>query len=363
MIITVNRDKLLGIVKILEKMVSRVVTLPILGTLLLKTDEGRLRLSATNLEIGANFWVRAKIEKEGEIAIPAHIFFDFLSNITDDKITLITNKNIISINSENYKTQILCMDSKDFPIIPKIKKESIIKVKNLEFKNSLASVLDSVSLSETRPELSGVFINVLNDRVEFAATDGARLSEKIIHLRSNGVSKSFIVPRNSVIEIMRILESIEGEVDLAISENQLLLYNDDFEFISRLIDGRYPEYKKIIPEKFISSAVINRNDLEKKVRTASIFSSNISDIRIKADKDSIEILAKNSDRGEIALNIPCRLKGKPFEFLVNYHYILDGLKIIPSEDAVIEFTGNGSPIVLRGEEKNNLIYIVMPLRG
>jgi len=362
MIITINPKKLLTALRILERIVSKNVSLPILSTVLLKTDDGRLRLSATNLEIGINYWIGAKVEKEGEIAIPAYTFSDFISNIDDEKITITVNKNIASINSKNYKTQILCMDSKDFPIIPKIKKETVLKIDSQDFKNSLISVLDSVSLSEARPELGGVFVNIENNKAEFAATDSFRLSEKIAPIKE-AISKSFIIPRSAVIEILRILENLSGDVNLAVSENQIFMYDDDFEFISRLIDGHYPEYKKVIPDKFISSATVNKNEFEKGVRVASIFSSSISDIKLKAEKDLIEVSAKNSDRGEMVSSINCKLKNKPFEISVNYRYLLDGLKVIPTENVILEFTGTGSPLVLKGEDLKDQIYLIMPLRS
>ena len=137
----------------------------------------------------------------------------------------------------------------------------------------------------------------------------------------------------------------------------------DFEFISRLIDGRYPEYKRIIPEKFVSLARVNKNEFERNIRLASVFSSSISDIKLKAEKNVIQLTARNSDRGEIAATLPCVLKDLPFEIAVNYNYLLDGLKIIPTENVIMQFTGDGSPLVLRGEERKDHTYLIMPLRA
>ncbi len=360
--IIINHNKLLTALRVVERIVSRNVSLPILSAILLRIENGRLKLSATNLEIGINYWVGAKVDEDGEIAVPARVFSDFISNITDEKIIVTTNKNIISINSEHYKTQILGMEAKDFPIIPKVKKETSFKINSQALKTSLISVSDSISLSETRPELSGVYVNISGDRAEFAATDSFRLSEKITVLKE-GVSKAVIIPRNAVVEIVRMLENSDEEINVAISENQIFLYNDDFEFVSRLIDGRYPDYKKVIPEKFISLVKINKGEFERNVRLASIFSSNISDVRIKTIKDSMEISAKNSDCGDITSHLACELKNKPFEISVNYHYLLDGLKVIPTENVIVEFTGEGSPLVLKGEDKKDQTYVIMPLRS
>ena len=360
--IIINHNKLLTALRVVERMISRNVSLPILSAVLLKTENGRLKLSATNLELGINYWVGAKIDEDGEIAVPARIFSDFIGNIIDEKISITAGKNVISIDSEHYKTKILGMESKDFPIIPKVKKETSFKISSQVLKTSLISVSDSISLSETRPELSGVYINILDNRVEFAATDSFRLSEKITALKE-GVKKSIIVPRNTIIEIVRMLENTDEEISVAVSENQIFIYNDDFEFISRLIDGRYPDYKKVIPEKFVSLVRVNRGEFEKNIRLAGIFSSNISDIKIKAAKSSMEISAKNSDRGDIALQLTCELKDKPFEISVNYHYLLDGLKVIPTENVFVEFTGDGSPLVIRGDNIKDQTYVIMPLRS
>ena len=362
MIIITNQKKLLFAVRALEKIISRNVSLPILNAILVKTENGRVKLAATNLEIGINYWIGARIEENGEIAIPARIFSDFLSNITDENVTLKVQKNVVSINSEHYKTQILGMETKDFPIIPKILKNSPFKINSLTLKNALMNVFDSTAISETRPELSGIYVNIGNNRAEFAATDSFRLSEKIIELKDS-VSKSFILPRNTAIEIIRLTENLDEDITCVVSENQILIYGEDFEVISRLIDGHYPEYKRVIPDKFISLARINKSDFEKNVRMASIFSSTISDIKLKAGKDLMEITAKNSERGEIVANVACDIKNKPFEVAVNYHYLLDGLKILPTENVVLEFTGDGSPLVLRGENQKDQTYVIMPLRS
>lgn len=360
--IIINQKKLVSAVRIVEKAVSKNVSLPILNTILLKTNNNRLKLSATNLEIGINYWLGVKINKSGEVAVPARIFSDFISNITDEKLSLTVQKNIVFINSEHYKTQILGMDTKDFPIIPQIKKEISFKINSQILKTALMSVLDSASLSEARPELSGIYICISKNRAEFAATDSFRLSEKIIGLH-DGIEKTFILPRNTAIEIIRIAENIDDDLSLAVSDNQVVIFGDDFEIISRLIDGHYPEYKRVIPEKFIALAKINKTEFEKSIRMASIFSSSISDIKLKAGKDQMEISAKNSDCGEIITDLACEIKNKPFEISVNYHYLLDGLKVLPTEHVILEFTGDGSPLVIRGDNLKDQTYVIMPLRS
>ena len=361
--ITVNQKNLKKAFTLVEKVVSKNTSLPILNNILLKTENGRLKVSATNLEIGINYIIGAKIEEVGQIAVPARIISDFIGNILDDKVSLTTKNNILSINSERYKTQILGFDAKDFPIIPKIKTKSLASIPVKMLKNSLLTVLDSVAVSETRPELSGVFMDFNNDKIVFAATDSFRLAEKNVEFK-NIQKQSFIIPRNTVVELIRAAGELEGDLSFNSSDNQVSFSNDDFEMVSRVIDGNYPDYKKVIPEKCISRVLVRKDELEKTVRLAGLFSTNISDVKISCSEGKMVVLAKNSDKGEIETLLDSTLKNQPFEVSVNFHYLLDGLKVLDTDKIIVEFTGQGSPLVLRpGDDRKDVVYLIMPLRS
>ena len=359
----VHQKNLKKALSLVEKVVSKNASLPILNNILFKTENGRLKVSATNLEIGINYSIGAKIEEVGQIAVPARIISDFISNIVDDKVLLTTRNNILSINSERYKTQILGFDAKDFPIIPKIKSKTLAIIPTKLLKNSLMTVLDSVAVSETRPELAGVYINFNDNKIVFAATDSFRLTEKSVDFK-NTQKQFFIVPRNTVVELIRIAGEIEGDLSFNTSDNQISFFNDDFEIVSRIVDGNYPDYKKVIPEKCVSRVLVNKNELDKNIRIAGLFSTNISDIKINCSEGKIAILAKNSDKGEIETLVEASLKNQPFEVSLNFHYLLDGLKILDTEKVILEFTGHGSPLVIRpNDDKKDVVYLIMPLRS
>ena len=364
MIITISKNNFLRALQTTEKIISRNLNLPILNNILLKTDKGRLKLSSTNLEIGINYWIGSKIKEEGEIAVPSKIITDFIQNIQDEKITLTTRKNTLLINSDHYKTQILGFETKDFPIIPEIKEKPVLKIRAQILKNAFLSVVDSTAISETRIELTGVYTQLGGSGVEFAATDGFRLAEKSILYENDQKNEinSFIIPRSTAFEIIRILSDLDEDINISLSDNQIKFSGNDFYLISRLIDGQYPDYKKVIPEKFISRAVLNRDDFQKQIRLSSIFSSSIFDIKLQVQNDKTIILAKNQDRGEINSSISSILKNEPFDVSVNYHYLLDGLKVVNSQKVVLEFTGNGSPLIIKPEEGKDFLYLIMPLR-
>ena len=360
--IIINQSNLQTALRAVERLVAKNISLPILNTIRLKTETGRLELSATNLEMGINYWVPAKINQAGEVAVPARVFSDFITNIPDEKLAISTDQNIITVSSNRHQTQILGLDSKEFPLMPKTKKTDAITIPGPLLRSAIANVIDCVATSETRPELSGIFINISPKKTEFAATDSFRLAEKIVDFGHTD-ERSIILPRAAALELMRLSEENGGELRLTLAENQIFAHGENFEFVSRLIDGRYPDYKKIIPEKFISLAKVSKNELEINTKLASIFTSSVADIKITAGAGTLQLQAKNSDRGEIVASVACTLKNEPFTVSVNYRYLLDGLKTINSDSVIIQFTGEGSPLVLRASEGKDQTYLIMPLRS
>ncbi|MBP9822219.1 MAG: DNA polymerase III subunit beta [Candidatus Pacebacteria bacterium] len=360
--LVVNQKNLKKAVGLVEKVVSKNTSLPILGNILLKTENGRLRLSATNLELGINALIGVKIDEVGEIAIPAKIFSDFINTVQDEKVSFVTKNNTLTINAEKYKTNILGFDSKDFPIIPKIKSEAIVTMSASMLKSALVKVVDSMAVSETRPELAGVFVQINENQCILVATDIFRLSEVTIPVISTGKA-SMILPRNTVAELVRMCGDIEGDIQIKYSDNQVAFVAEDVELVSRVVDGTYPPYKNVIPEKFISKALIKKTDLESNIRLAGLFSSSISDVKILCENNNLKITAQNSDKGEIETDIPINLKNEAFELSLNYRYILDGIKNISSNEIIIEFTGAGSPLIMRPSEDKSFVYLIMPLRN
>lgn len=361
--VTVNQKNLRKALGLVERIVSRNPSLPILNNILIKTDNNQIRISSTNLEIGISCTIGAKIDEVGEIAVPARVFSDFINNVSDEKITLQTRNNVLFINSDKYKTQILGLDPKDFPIIPRLKEEPTTTLSSKILKSMLYSIADSMAISETRPELAGVYVDFGSKKTTFAATDSFRLTETVFNTNNAG-QYSIIIPKNTVVELIRITSDIDGEVEIKVGDNQVSFCNSDFEMVSRLIDGNYPDYKKIMPVKFLSRVLVQRNDVEKDVRLAGLFSSNISDVKLSCSDNSITIRSKNSDKGEIETTVPAVLKNDPFEVSVNYRYLLDGLKIMDSKEVLLEFTGSSNPLVIKPYDSNReLTYLIMPLRG
>lgn len=165
-------------------------------------------------------------------------------------------------------------------------------------------------------------------------------------------------------ELARVLTDVDGDLHIVTGDNQVMFIHDDFEIVSRLIDGKYPDYHKVIPERALSKVLARKNDLEDAVKAAALFSSSISDVKIECGADGVTVTAKNSSKGEAQTTVEGNLKGDPFEITLNHHYFLDGLKAIDTDKVVLEFTGKGSPFVLRpNDDKKEATYLIMPLRN
>jgi len=359
--IKVNTKQLLQALVNTERIVGKNVTLPILTTVLLETKKGKLKISATNLEMGEQFFINAKIEKEGEVAVPSRVFTNLVSSLQQETLTLNVSKDILTIKTDDVSTKILGMKTDEFPIIPTIDKDITIELPTQETKKAMMRVVDAVSLSEARPELTGVYMHCDNNKVVFAATDSFRLCEHVIETSKNK-SGQYILPRASVLEMIKLFELGDLQTQITISSNQLGIEQENYRFVSRLIEGKYPDYKKIIPESHVSKIIIQRSELQKRVQMAGLFSSSIADVLLNGSKNSFGIESKNTDQGEYSTKIPATLEGEEFSLSVNFQYLLDGLKTFNSEEIHVAYAGEGAPLVLTSPQDIGATYVIMPLR-
>lgn len=353
---------------IVSHITNKNLTLPILNNILIETDNGRLKLSSTDLEIGINSWVRGKVEKNGSVAIPAKILSDYVNNLPDQKITIeLKNNNILSVRSNNFKTEIKGFDSKDFPIIPNIKGENIAKFKASDFKKDLESVVFAASQDESRPEIMGVYFEFLKNEVVIAATDSYRLVQKTTKQEKEISSlKTIIVPVKVVYELIRLINEETESVDLKINENQIFFTLNDIFITSRLIEGKYPDYKQIIPEGFITKTKINLNDFLRTIKTASLFAKpGVYDINVDflQKEGEVKISADTDQIGRTDASLPAEIEGKNQKISFNYRYILDGLNNINTKDIYFEVSGESSPGVIKPASSNNYVYIIMPIKS
>jgi len=358
----VSQENLKKALLLSERATSRTATLPILNNVLMRTENGRLKVSATNLEIGVHCVIGAKIEKEGAIAVPAKTVADFVTSSPAGAIVLSVQDHVLTLKSETYKTTVLGFDTAEYPIIPKVTGDTVATMNPEILKRSLASVVDASAVSENRPELAGVYIAFSDGKTVFAATDSFRLAERS-GVSKKGRQETVIIPRATAMEVIRLCDQNIGDIAVRIADNQISFSGEDAEVVSRLVDGTYPDYRKIIPEKAVTRVLVSRKDMEDAVRLTSVFSSNISDIQLLCKEGTLSFSAKNSAKGDALVSASANVKGDDFELTVNHYYLSDGLKSVPGDEIVLEYTGTGSPLVIRmAEEPKDALYLVMPLR-
>ncbi|MCC6934504.1 MAG: DNA polymerase III subunit beta [Candidatus Yanofskybacteria bacterium] len=361
--ITVHKERFARALGFVERITSRNSSLPILNNVLLKTEHGRLKVSATNLEIGVTSVIGASVEREGQIAVPGKTIADFVRSVPGETLDINVDQHTLSASSGSYQTSILCFDPAEYPIIPKIDggEQFVVSVETLQ--RLIDTVSDSIATSDSRPELSGALLRFDTGIVSMAATDIFRLAEQ----REDGEfssSGAAIVPRGTIYELRRVLGGLSGDITVHLTDNQIAFVHEDCEIVSRLIDGKYPDYKKIIPERANARVLVRREEIENAVKTAALFSSSISDIKLECSGAELKITGKNSNKGEAYAGVEANLKGDPFDVSMNYHYLLDGLRAVPTEKIILEFTGKGSPFVLRPHSDDpRTVYLIMPLRS
>lgn len=368
------QDKLKEGLNVVERVSSKSLTLPILNNILISTEKNFFNLSATDLETGINWWTLTKIEKEGKITIPSYLFSNFINLLPNKKINLEVKNNTLFIECENYKTQIKGLSADEFPIIPKISKEESISIESSPLCRSLSQVTDIVLPSTTRPEISGVYFSFQKNLITIAATDSFRLGEKKIFLKDNSSLKkeySLILPQKTAKEIVNVFGEKKGELKMYFSPNQIMFEylmsetpHPQIQLVSRLIEGEYPNYQEIIPKKHTTQLRLDRNEFLNQIKTASLFSGKINEVKIKVEPEEkkIEIFSQSPEIGEYQSSVPGKIKGEPVKISFNHRFLLDGLLNIKSSEILFELSGDSGPGVLKPVGDETYIYVVMPIK-
>ena len=369
------QEKLKQGLNIVEKVSSKSLSLPILNNILISTEKNFLNLTATDLEIGINWWTLSKIEKEGKVTLPARLLSSFVNLLPNKKIDIQIEDNNLLVECEKYKTQIKGLSAEEFPIIPKINQNEFTSIDASIFCHSLNQVADIAVLSTTRPEISGIYFLFQKDLIILVATDSFRLGEKKIFLKNNSkLTKdySLILPQRAAKEIVNIFGEKKGEIKIYFSPNQIMFElpieetaHPEIQLTSRLIEGEYPNYKEIIPPKHTTRIVLDKNEFLNQIKAASLFSGKINEvkIKIKPESEEVEILSQSPELGQHQSFISSKIEGEPVEIAFNHRFLLDGLLNIKSSEIAFELNGDSGPGVLKPIGDETYLYVVMPIKA
>lgn len=345
------------------------VNLPILKNILIKTSQGKIFFIATNLELAVTELIPGKVVKEGMVTVPLSVFSSISKNLTVDKITLEEVDGNLSITTDNYEAVVQGHDAKEFPIIPSLTtKDFFVKIDVKNFLDIFERVFIATQYSEIRPQISGVFLRFSQDHLIVAATDSFRLAERVIS--SNLATSSFeesslIIPFKTAEELLKIMKVEKGDILIKNEEGQIEFVMEKTNIISRVVDGVFPEYKALIPQKTESEILVDRVEFIQALKLVSSFSGKTNDVIITVgeNKKYLELISSDATLGKNCYKIPIKLKGEQLSIVFNWKFLLDGLKIYSSKEIIIGINSPDRPAIIKSQNEQELVYVVMPIRN
>jgi DNA polymerase-3 subunit beta len=362
--IEIIKEKFLEAITQSERVAGKHVSLPILSFVIIEAKGTSVVVKATNLDVGVEVSVQAKILEEGAVAVSGSLMKSFLSNSLASKTITVENiGSVCTIVSGQSEASFNTMSVEDFPVIPKVIDGKSFHIGAKELVLGLKSVVWSSAVSTIKPELSSVYIYEENDDLVFVATDSFRLAERKIKVKKITGFDPILIPFKNALEIVRTFENTSADLELIISKNQLSITTEDVHLSSRVVDGNFPDYRQIIPKEFSTKATILKSDLMAALKLSSLFSNSFNQLTISFDvgHKSLELSTKNNDIGEGKQSIKGVVEGSDVTMSFNHRYILDCLSVIESDSVVLKIAGQGKPMIINPSNNTLFTYLVMSM--
>ncbi len=350
-------------VSVAARFAERRANLPILASILLAAEKGRILLRATNLECGVEVSFPAKVESSGVVAVPGSVLAGFLSNVRGKTVSGELVGEVLKLSSERATASIKTLPHEDFPTLPRVSASSSLTVKAMDFMKAIRSVVYCASTSAVKPELQSILFFADGGKLVAAATDSFRLAEKTVALRGGSNVPQLLLPARNAAELMRVLESASGDIEVYYNENQISTHAGDVYYTSRLIDGAFPNYRQILPKSFTTEAVVLREDMSQALKSLTIFADKFSQVSlsIEPSKKMILLSSRNPDVGEQVSNIRATISGDTVAMNFNGRYLADSLQAITGESVRIYSNGPGKPLLIRDAADDSFLYLAMPM--
>ncbi len=370
--VSVSQQQLAQGLGIVSRAVSPRSTLPVLSNVLLATDEGRLRLSATNLELGITCWIGAQIQEEGSLTVPARLLADLVSTLPNDTVHLSVNLSAYSlaVHCGSSSTDIKGIDAQEFPPMPATDISEGVRIKVADFKEMIQQVAFSASTEEARPVLQGVQTSVAGSEISMAATDGFRISVRRVALEEP-VRKplSMIIPARALNELARIAADGENMVNMIIpaGRGQVVFRLDSVELVSQLIDGNFPDYRVIMPRSYKSHTILSTAAFLKACRQAEIIARNGNNVvrlnmQPMSDRPAqVEVSAQSEETGTNETMIDATIDGPGLVIAFNVRYLREVLEVIKTPNLAIETNDHKSPARIQPVGDENFQHVIMPM--
>ena len=356
-------DKIKNGILQVERITGKNLTLPVLSSILFIAKNKSLKLRATNLSLGVEIEIPAKIEKEGIIAVSGSTLAGIFSNIfQNENIYIEGESGNLLIKTKKSEIKVKGQVYDDFPTIP-IVDGKIFEIESKKLVDGIKSVYYSSSVSDIKPEISSVYIYSKEDSLIFVSTDSFRLAEKKIKIKGIEEISGILIPYKNISEILRIFGDVQDTVKVCFNKNQISFYSDNIYLTSRIIDGVFPDYCQIIPKEFKVEAIVLKQDLLNALKISNLFSDKFNQINLKIlQKEKIfELSSANNDIGENRTYLDAVISGEDAVLGFNYKYFLDCLQSINTDSIIIKLNQSSKPMVISGNSDNSFTYLIMPM--
>lgn len=359
-----SRERLRTVISLAERVTGKGLALPQLAQVYLAATDRFLVVRSTNLDLGVEWRLPARVDKTGAALVPGVVLANFLANLTgDEKIKLeLVNQNL-SLETDQHHTLIKTQSADDFPSLPEIKQGQKLKLAATELLAGLKMVAYAAALNDIKPEIASVYLHTNDQQLILVATDSFRLAEKKLKLATTIPNLKLIIPIRNITEIIRLLEQLNGEVTLIYDRHQLAFQSDQVYLTSRLIDGVFPDYQQLIPAKALTQVSVDKIELASALKVANIFTDRLNHVsfKIRPEDQLLEIESQSGEVGENTSLLPAAVTGEPLVINFNLRYLLDGLQSVVNTKLSLQFNGRTKPILLAGVGDDNFNYLIMPL--
>ncbi|MEK7505463.1 MAG: DNA polymerase III subunit beta [Patescibacteria group bacterium] len=346
------------------KIASKNLTLPVLQCFLITAKDNSINIKSTNLNLGFEMVVPAKVIKEGVAAVPAQLLTSYISAISSEKSVICElDGGVMKVLTSKGSSSIKTLPYEDFPLLPPTEKDNGFEIDSKDLLSGLKSTVWSSSNTSIKPELNSVFVHFPPGGVCFAATDSFRLAEKTISMKIKSGIQSFLIPSGNTLDIIRIFEGVEDKIKVFVSKNQISFIAGNIYVVSRNIDGNFPDYKRLIPKESLTEALLLKQDLINVLRITQIFSDKANQLEfiVEPKKKRLSVRAGNLQDGETAEEVKGTVGGEDVDAKFSQRYIADCLSSISSDSVVLSFNGPEKPLKISGAGDSSFAYIVMPM--
>ncbi len=363
MIFSIKQAELLPVLQSVARSCGVKAQLPVLGNILISAHDGQLKLSATNLEVGVVKSVTAEITEEGEVTVPSRTLVEIVSNLSGQQLEFTASADQLKITTKGFSSQMNGIPASEFPVIPMAGTNEVALDAQI-LVQSLPEVAFSSAVDEGRPVLTGILTEIKDKKLQLVATDGYRLAFKTVEVGESAAFKA-LIPRKTLEEVVRLIsESDHDQLKISTSENQnqMVFTIGETTLSSRLIDGQFPAWERIVPTEVKTTIHIDRTALLKAVKLSAVFARNEANvIRLQTQEGKLVLNSEAKELGSQTNELDAKIDGQEMNIAFNAKFVQEALNGIPSAQVVFEFSGPLSAARIKPLGEEQLSYIIMPI--